>query len=542
MTMDHGMSAEARSADAYQRSVRRRWIILASASTFLVVGRLGGFVPASLLAIAFSAGGAAMAIVSFSVAYRRWHDLFDVYALAIFDALLVGIFGVLYSPTGLSVLILAVILPYTLNEPRPVGLVVAIGATVVYMAVAITHGSAFPAASVGLAHVVEAAFLMTAGVFVTRGQQAAARRLEDLRAAVERVAARRAAVDLPDGPVDATDALARVLDAFLTETRAALDTVQRDAAELARSGLALAAISDRMRDRSEQVAELASTLASGIGKQRAAADGSRQASARAATEADNLRQRAEELQGETRRLQDAAERGRERVTRASEALGAIGEEIRNTTSAVQDLSDLSERIGAFAQSIGRIARQTHLLALNAAIEAARAEEHGEGFAAVAHEVRGLAGEASQSARDVSEVIAEVRAGIEAVAAAMGSGAEQLQSVGQVAGEARRNLETIHAGAAGASERVALAIRIAREQVDRLGALASDLARASEISAHASTDADGAVVGAESQVEAIAELTETARAVSEAATRLLAAADRLAGNGTRPTAASSPSTR
>src|SRR3989441_2359751 len=116
-----------------------------------------------------------------------------------------------------------------------------------------------------------------------------------------------------------------------------------------------------------------------------------------------------------------AERGRERVARASQTLRAMGEEVRTTAATVAGLSGMSERIGVFAQTIARIARQTHLLALNAAIEAARAEEHGEGFAVVADEVRSLAGEAGKSAREVAELVSELRAGIDAAARAMQSG-------------------------------------------------------------------------------------------------------------------------
>src|SRR5205823_5382005 len=88
-----------------------------------------------------------------------------------------------------------------------------------------------------------------------------------------------------------------------------------------------------------------------------------------------------------------------RVARASQTLRAVGEEVRTTAVTEAGLSGMSERIGVFAQTIARIARQTHLLALNAAIEAARAEEHGEGFAVVADEVRALAAEAGKSARE-----------------------------------------------------------------------------------------------------------------------------------------------
>src|SRR5437667_98926 len=89
----------------------------------------------------------------------------------------------------------------------------------------------------------------------------------------------------------------------------------------------------------------------------------------------------------------------------------MGEEVRATAATVAGLSGMSERIAAFAQTIARIARQTHLLALNAAIEAARAEEHGEGFAVVADEVRALAGEAGRSAREVAELVSGLRASI-----------------------------------------------------------------------------------------------------------------------------------
>src|SRR3989442_3058358 len=93
---------------------------------------------------------------------------------------------------------------------------------------------------------------------------------------------------------------------------------------------------------------------------------------------------------------------------------------------------MSERIGVFAQTIARIARQTHLLALNAAIEAARAEEHGEGFAVVADEVRALAAEARRSAREVAQLVSDLRAGIDAAAPAMQSAEAQVPDIGAVA--------------------------------------------------------------------------------------------------------------
>ena len=138
----------------------------------------------------------------------------------------------------------------------------------------------------------------------------------------------------------------------------------------------------------------------------------------------------------------AAGEGSKAVITAVNQMNVIEKTVSSSAEVVAKLGERSQEIGQIVDAISGIAAQTNLLALNAAIEAARAGEQGRGFAVVAEEVRKLAEQSGQAAKQIAEMINEIQVDTSKAVTAMNNGTREVNIGGEVVNKAGQSFAQI----------------------------------------------------------------------------------------------------
>lgn len=138
----------------------------------------------------------------------------------------------------------------------------------------------------------------------------------------------------------------------------------------------------------------------------------------------------------------AARQGLGIIQSAIDKIREVAEQVEHTSESMSRLEQASERIQGITAVINEVADQTNLLALNAAIEAARAGEHGRGFAVVADEVRELAKKTSQATDEIADVLRTIEQESQLSSGVMAELRTRVNETVSVSGEVSETLHTI----------------------------------------------------------------------------------------------------
>ena len=219
--------------------------------------------------------------------------------------------------------------------------------------------------------------------------------------------------------------------------------------QLASTSEQLAASSEQLTASAEQSAQAANQIAGSVTEVAAGAETQLNLTSNTNSIVQQISSAIHQVASNTETVSCSAEqtaltanKGEIAINQAINQMQTIEDKTNATASVIGELESRSKQIGQIVEVISSISSQTNLLALNAAIEAARAGEAGRGFAVVAEEVRKLAEQSQEAAKQITELISEVQNKTNSAVNFMADGKKEVDSGAHIVASAGQSFNEI----------------------------------------------------------------------------------------------------
>ncbi len=218
--------------------------------------------------------------------------------------------------------------------------------------------------------------------------------------------------------------------------------------------------------------------------------------------------------------------GEATVAESAQVETAVGESTMRVRDLMVALDLQAKRIAEVTNLVGDIAAQTNLLALNAAIEAARAGEHGKGFAVVADEVRTLSDRTKAAVAEIDGLVADIIRSAEETRGAAEESAGHVQRLVATGSAVQSAFTRVESAINAASEQLRPALALARSVDELSGAIAKTMADISAITEETSAAAEEMSASAGSVDGIISQVADGSEETARQAQQILASQDAL----------------
>ncbi|WP_078428223.1 methyl-accepting chemotaxis protein [Alkalihalobacterium alkalinitrilicum] len=285
--------------------------------------------------------------------------------------------------------------------------------------------------------------------------------------------------------------------------------VSSSSEQVASTSEELSASSGQTSKATEEITEAIQEISSGVEKQMESIEEMSNVVTQISTGIEAISKNAEEVNQSSEETANTAQKGKQVVFQSMEQMNQINASSIEMEKVIQALGQKSEQIENVISIITSISDQTNLLALNAAIEAARAGEHGKGFAVVADEVRKLAEESSRAGSQVNELIKDIQQEVSKTVDAMGENGRAIEEGITLANQAGKAFEEITDGV----ENVSYQFQDISAAIQQINTSSESLLRMVDGTEHISKEAAGyaqnVAASAEEQNASMEEITSVA---------------------------------